>query len=256
MYLGAGHFLTTDTSLPMVTFSRTGPRSYPKPDGRPSGPNMPTARRRPARGVDLSRFHRAKIAPLTPGRRGSLTWRGWQHGLCLISPGSWSWLTLTCGLPRPTGAFVRACRRRRGSTFAGADAILHAGDILDAGVLELMGELAPVYAVLGNNNDISLVGVLPISRVVELGGLQIGMVHDSGAATGRAIADAPPFPKRRRSRVRSQPRAYKRGGRPGSAPVQPRLANPAACPTSSHPGRTPNSRRRAGRAPHHPSRDS
>ena len=49
----------------------------------------------------------------------------------------------------------------------------------------MLGELAPVHAVLGNN-DISLVGVLPISRVVELGGLQIGMVHDSGAATGRA----------------------------------------------------------------------
>ena len=55
----------------------------------------------------------------------------------------------------------------------GADAILHAGDIVDAGVLELLGELAPVHAVLGNN-DVSLVGVLPISRVVELGGLQTG----------------------------------------------------------------------------------
>ena len=75
----------------------------------------------------------------------------------------------------------------------GADAILHAGDILDAGVLELLGELAPVHAVLGNN-DISLVGVLPISRVVELGGLQIGMVHDSGAATGRAARMRRLFP--------------------------------------------------------------
>ncbi len=75
----------------------------------------------------------------------------------------------------------------------GADAILHAGDILDAGVLQLLGEIAPVYAVLGNN-DVSLVGVLPISRVVELGGLQIGMVHDSGAATGRAARMRRRFP--------------------------------------------------------------
>jgi putative phosphoesterase len=75
----------------------------------------------------------------------------------------------------------------------GADAILHAGDILDAGVLELLGEMAPVHAVLGNN-DVSLVGVLPTSRVVELGGLLIGMVHDSGAATGRAARMRRRFP--------------------------------------------------------------
>jgi uncharacterized protein len=75
----------------------------------------------------------------------------------------------------------------------GADAILHAGDILDAGVLDLLGEIAPVHAVLGNN-DVSLVGVLPISRVVEVGGLKIGMVHDSGAATGRAARMRRLFP--------------------------------------------------------------
>jgi putative phosphoesterase len=75
----------------------------------------------------------------------------------------------------------------------GADAILHAGDILDEGVLELLGELAPVHAVLGNN-DVSLVGVLPISRVVELGGVRIGMLHNSGAATGRAARMRRRFP--------------------------------------------------------------
>jgi putative phosphoesterase len=62
---------------------------------------------------------------------------------------------------------------------------LHAGDILDAGVLASLGEVAPVYAVLGNN-DISLTGSLPITRVVELGGVRIGMIHDSGAQEGRA----------------------------------------------------------------------
>jgi putative phosphoesterase len=75
----------------------------------------------------------------------------------------------------------------------GADVILHAGDILDAGVLDLLGEIAPVHAVLGNN-DVSLAGVLPISRVVEVGGLQIGMVHDSGAASGRAARMRRRFP--------------------------------------------------------------
>jgi uncharacterized protein len=56
-----------------------------------------------------------------------------------------------------------------------------------------LGEIAPFHAVLGNN-DVSLAGVLPISRVVEVGGLQIGMVHDSGAASGRAARMRRRFP--------------------------------------------------------------
>jgi putative phosphoesterase len=66
-----------------------------------------------------------------------------------------------------------------------ADVILHAGDVLDEGILSELRELAPVHAVLGNN-DTSLVGILPVSRIVELEGVRIGMIHDSGAAVGRA----------------------------------------------------------------------
>jgi putative phosphoesterase len=64
------------------------------------------------------------------------------------------------------------------------DVILHAGDVLDAGPLESLSAVAPTWAVLGNN-DHSLVGVLPETRIVELGGVRIGMVHDSGARAGR-----------------------------------------------------------------------
>jgi putative phosphoesterase len=66
-----------------------------------------------------------------------------------------------------------------------ADVILHAGDVLDEGVLAELGNFAPVRAVLGNN-DHSLVGVLPVTRLVDLDGVRIGMIHDSGAAAGRA----------------------------------------------------------------------
>lgn len=66
-----------------------------------------------------------------------------------------------------------------------ADVILHAGDVLDEGVLAGFASIAPVYAVLGNN-DRALVGVLPSTRVVELGGVRVGMIHDSGAPAGRA----------------------------------------------------------------------
>jgi putative phosphoesterase len=62
---------------------------------------------------------------------------------------------------------------------------LHAGDLLDAGVLELLRQHAPVHAVLGNN-DLSLTRVLPASTVVDIAGVRIGIIHDSGASSGRA----------------------------------------------------------------------
>jgi uncharacterized protein len=63
-----------------------------------------------------------------------------------------------------------------------AGAILHAGDITSIGVLSALSEFAPVHAVLGNNDF----GVrLPAQRIVEIDGCTIGMVHDSGPATGR-----------------------------------------------------------------------
>jgi putative phosphoesterase len=65
------------------------------------------------------------------------------------------------------------------------DVVLHAGDILEQHVLDELAGFAPVHAVLGNN-DHSLFGVLPERLVVEIGGVTVGMVHDSGASIGRA----------------------------------------------------------------------
>lgn len=65
-----------------------------------------------------------------------------------------------------------------------ADVILHAGDVIDEGVLTELAEVAPTLAVLGNN-DRTLVGTLPLTRLVDLGGVRIGMIHDSGATAGR-----------------------------------------------------------------------
>ena len=44
--------------------------------------------------------------------------------------------------------------------------------------------MADTYAVFGNN-DHDLLGVLPESRLFELEGLRIALVHDSGPAKGR-----------------------------------------------------------------------
>ena len=75
-----------------------------------------------------------------------------------------------------------------------ADVILHAGDVVDGAVLAALAERATVHAVLGNN-DHGLVGQLPETVELELGGVRIGMIHDSGARAGRTGRMARRFPE-------------------------------------------------------------
>lgn len=71
---------------------------------------------------------------------------------------------------------------------ADADAILHAGDVCTADVLELLAQFAPVHAVLGNNDlpEVAAWGA-PETLELEVGGLAVAMIHDSGPATRRAL---------------------------------------------------------------------
>jgi putative phosphoesterase len=66
-----------------------------------------------------------------------------------------------------------------------ADLVLHAGDVVDHGLLAALAEHAPVHAVLGNN-DHALVGRLPERLVLDLAGVPVAIVHDSGPSAGRA----------------------------------------------------------------------
>ena len=68
----------------------------------------------------------------------------------------------------------------------GADLILHAGDVCTAEVLTELSSYAPVQAVLGNN-DLPEVAEWGAPEILELDldGLKIGMIHDSGQADGR-----------------------------------------------------------------------
>ena len=63
-----------------------------------------------------------------------------------------------------------------------ADAIVHAGDIVDDSVLTMLAEFAPVHAVLGNNDH----GMrLPQRIELTIDGCRIAAIHDSGTADGR-----------------------------------------------------------------------
>jgi len=67
-----------------------------------------------------------------------------------------------------------------------ADAILHAGDLMEASVLEELRALGPpVHAVRGNVDSAVLQARLPLTAVVSVAGARIAMIHDAGAADGR-----------------------------------------------------------------------
>ncbi len=67
------------------------------------------------------------------------------------------------------------------------DVILHAGDVCVPAVLDELSTLAPVHAVLGNNDgsDVADRGV-PDTLELELAGVHVAMIHDSGPRQGRA----------------------------------------------------------------------
>ena len=77
-----------------------------------------------------------------------------------------------------------------------ADVILHAGDVLEGGVLQRLRTYAPVHAVLGNN-DLDLVGLLPQTLFLDIAGVRIGMIHDSGPTAGRSTRLKRRFPDAR-----------------------------------------------------------
>lgn len=80
----------------------------------------------------------------------------------------------------------------------GADVVLHAGDVVSAGTLAALearvgSSGGTFHAVLGNN-DGALRGVLPETLLVDLAGVRVGMVHDSGHRDGRAARLRRRFP--------------------------------------------------------------
>lgn len=78
---------------------------------------------------------------------------------------------------------------------ADVDLVLHAGDVCTAGVLDEITAFAPVHVVLGNNDgpDVAAWGA-PETLELDLGGLRVGMIHDSGSKVGRASRMRRRFP--------------------------------------------------------------
>jgi len=82
--------------------------------------------------------------------------------------------------------FWKGCPAAVAAHLIGADLILHAGDVCTADVLDELATYAPVRVVLGNNDrpEVAAWGA-PETLELELEGLRVAMVHDSGPAGGR-----------------------------------------------------------------------
>jgi uncharacterized protein len=78
---------------------------------------------------------------------------------------------------------------------AGADLIVHAGDISTAGALAEIRAIGPeVVAVHGNVDDPALVKLLPASVELDVGSVTLAVTHDAGPARGRLARMRRRFP--------------------------------------------------------------
>ena len=76
-----------------------------------------------------------------------------------------------------------------------ADLILHAGDLMDPSLLDMLGAYAPVHAVRGNLDPPD--AGLPETLEFDFGGVRVAMIHDSGRKHGRRNRMKRRFPEAR-----------------------------------------------------------
>jgi putative phosphoesterase len=94
-------------------------------------------------------------------------------------------------MPRGARALPEACLER----LRAADLILHGGDVTGETFFgELLALGPPVEAVYGNMDEPALKQSLPKERIVEAGGVRIGMVHIPGPRAGREARLLARFP--------------------------------------------------------------
>jgi putative phosphoesterase len=89
----------------------------------------------------------------------------------------------------------RQCPPEVARHLRGADLILHAGDVCTASVLTELAGYAPVIAVAGNNDgpDVAAWGAAETAEL-DLDGLSVAMIHDSGAKSARLARMRRRFP--------------------------------------------------------------
>lgn len=94
-------------------------------------------------------------------------------------------------LPSGARTIPHACLER----CAAADAVLHAGDLADLSVLDVLRELGPpVHAIHGNVDSEAVRRLLPARSRLTFDDVRIGMTHSPGPASGRLARLRADFP--------------------------------------------------------------
>ncbi|MCU0599788.1 MAG: metallophosphatase family protein [Desulfobacterales bacterium] len=81
----------------------------------------------------------------------------------------------TIGLISDTHGLLRNSAKK---ALQGVDLIIHAGDVDTADVLKELEKIAPVSAVRGNMDVLTLAGALPKTDLIEFEGIFIYAIHD------------------------------------------------------------------------------
>jgi putative phosphoesterase len=75
------------------------------------------------------------------------------------------------------------------------DAVIHAGDWVDVALLDALEERTPLLVgVHGNNDHGALRERLPLVARAELGGVRVGVVHETGPSVGRDTRMSAAYP--------------------------------------------------------------
>lgn len=91
--------------------------------------------------------------------------------------------------------FWKSCPAQVAANLHGVDAILHAGDVCTPDVLDELSAWAPVHAVRGNNDGSAIAAWgAPDTLELDLGGVRVAMIHDSGPREARAARLSRRFP--------------------------------------------------------------
>jgi len=97
-----------------------------------------------------------------------------------------------------TRGFTRALPMGAWPYVESADHILHAGDVVDRALLDELNAFAPVTVVMGNCDAMEIrEWGAPEAAEVELDGVKIAMLHDSGPTKGRRRRMRQRFPDAR-----------------------------------------------------------
>lgn len=79
--------------------------------------------------------------------------------------------------------------------FDGVDLVVHAGDVCVPSVLDQLATIAPVSVALGNNDGPEVTAWGAVDEVtLEIDGVVVAVVHDSGAREGRGARLLRRFP--------------------------------------------------------------